>query len=794
MNTKSLKFINWPVQVKGMFLISLCQLALSGILFSGVTHRTDNSFRTQVKTAGLEIDTLMGVSLTDPLLHHDYALLQQVTDELVEKKTVTGLRVIGPTGRKMAESGMTEKLNGLLKSDDVDKVQWSETQHLRHSTALSYGGQHLGNIQYISSLDSHIAERKGLLSDFILIALTTTVLAILAAYFLSGRLVKRIIAINDISDAATNGQYSARVQVDSEDELGKLAKGLNRLADSVTDRMKALIDSDEQKTSYLISARTEQARLTSLLDSMRLGIVFLNNQQELVYSNQAVKGIWPNELPSFIGKATDHGRERTLENGRIIFETSHTVLANNASSDLILEAEHVEDRAIGSLWIFEDVTAERQTENTIRFLAERDPLTSLYNRRSFTSALQTAIANSNSQPLALVYIDIDDFKIINDLKGHQEGDKILIATANKLSAASRSTDIVARIGGDEFVVLATGIPFEDQTSWCDRLVTQLASISPDDGSPGVSCSMGLAWYPKDGDNAERLLAAGDEAMYDAKRAGKNVWRSFSKHAQRSEEKAKTMLWAERISQALRSDGFEIFLQGVHRASDKAVHHFEALIRMPDPGNPGTRFNPADFIGQAEASGKITQLDRWMIQKCIELLAAQPQLPPIAVNMSAISLSDPSLTSFVASQLLANNVSGRRLHLELTETAALSDINTAQVAVASLQKLGCSICLDDFGSGFASLAYLKLINANYLKIDGMFIKGINEDKENQVLLRAIVDIAQSSDRLTVAEWIEDEAMLNTVRGFKIDLVQGYHLSKPAPAKEVIGEFLAKVLKN
>jgi EAL domain-containing protein (putative c-di-GMP-specific phosphodiesterase class I) len=144
--------------------------------------------------------------------------------------------------------------------------------------------------------------------------------------------------------------------------------------------------------------------------------------------------------------------------------------------------------------------------------------------------------------------------------------------------------------------------------------------------------------------------------------------------------------------------------------------------------------------------------------------------------------------------MANNVSGRRLHLELTETAALSDINTAQVAVASLQKLGCSICLDDFGSGFASLAYLKLINANYLKIDGMFIKGINEDKENQVLLRAIVDIAQSSDRLTVAEWIEDEAMLNTVRGFKIDLVQGYHLSKPAPAKEVIGEFLAKVLKN
>jgi EAL domain-containing protein (putative c-di-GMP-specific phosphodiesterase class I) len=296
--------------------------------------------------------------------------------------------------------------------------------------------------------------------------------------------------------------------------------------------------------------------------------------------------------------------------------------------------------------------------------------------------------------------------------------------------------------------------------------------------------MGLAWYPKDGDNPEKLLAAADEAMYDAKRVGKNTWRSFSKHALRSEEKAKTMLWAERISQALRTDGFEIFLQGVHHADTKKVHHFEALIRMPDSSSPGARFNPAEFIGQAEASGKITQLDRWMIRQCVMLLAANPGMPAIAVNMSAISLSDSSLPAFVAAQLITNQVPGNRLHLELTETAALSDINTAQVAVASLQKLGCSLCLDDFGSGFASLAYLKLINADYLKIDGLFIKGINADRENQVLLRAIVDIAQSSGRLTVAEWIEDEAMLDTVRSFKVDLVQGYHLSKPAPAQGVI----------
>jgi EAL domain-containing protein (putative c-di-GMP-specific phosphodiesterase class I) len=255
-----------------------------------------------------------------------------------------------------------------------------------------------------------------------------------------------------------------------------------------------------------------------------------------------------------------------------------------------------------------------------------------------------------------------------------------------------------------------------------------------------------------------------------------------------------MLWAERISHALRTDGFKVFLQGVHHADNLEIHHFEALIRMPDPSNPGTLFSPMDFISQAEASGKITGLDRWMIQQCIALLGAYPTMPPIAVNISAISLSDASLTGFVAAQLLIHNVAGNRLHLELTETAALSDLTTAQAAVASLQKLGCSLCLDDFGSGFASLAYLKLINADYLKIDGLFIKGINDDRENQVLLRAIVDIAQSSSRLTVAEWIEDEAMLNTVRSFKVDLVQGYHLSKPAPSAQVITNFLPHKTKT
>jgi EAL domain-containing protein (putative c-di-GMP-specific phosphodiesterase class I) len=300
----------------------------------------------------------------------------------------------------------------------------------------------------------------------------------------------------------------------------------------------------------------------------------------------------------------------------------------------------------------------------------------------------------------------------------------------------------------------------------------------------VSASVGIAWYPKDGDTAELLMSAADQAMYLAKRAGKNAWRSFQRDEELLEEKAKQLLWTNRINEALQTDGFEIFLQGVHHASTKAIHHFEALIRLPDKAHPGEFHNPSEFIGHAEASGRISKIDRWMISNTVKLLARHPSIEPIAVNVSAISISDSWLPTFVKNQLDEHNVAGHRLHLELTETAALADINKAQVTVRALQALGCEVCLDDFGSGFTSLAYLKLINASYLKIDGLFMQELDADRENQVLLRAIVDIAESTGKLTVAEWIDNEEMLATAIQFKVDLVQGFHLSEPAPAAQVV----------
>jgi diguanylate cyclase (GGDEF)-like protein len=786
MLAKLKKPLDWPLQLKIMLIIMITQTLLGAVLLAVVLERSDNTLNANIKAIHRSIDTLLTDSFVDHLLQRDFAAIEQVARELTRKGVIEAIQVTEPSGLHVAAAGEVSELTQLKQSDSIEAFDWGKSQSIRKVNEINFANQNLGTVRYSISLKEQKIAREQFSTDFIVTALSITGISIFLSFLVSRRMIARIRSIKRVSDAASIGDFSRRAKITSGDELGTLAKGVNRMAESVHERMQALIKSEVLKTTYLHDAQAEKARLTALLNSMSLGIVFLNNQGELIYSNDAVKKIWSNGLPEFVGPAKNHGRERFLENGKIIFETSKIVLGEHHDGEEELSEQ---DRSIGSLWVFEDVTDERNAQMTIQFLAERDSLTGLFNRRSFTTALQQAVEQAPDTRMALVYVDLDNFKLINDLRGHQQGDKVLIDIASRLSAATRSSDVVARIGGDEFVVLVKDIKPEEQAAWCDRLLMQLTGNHGENAEfgPSATCSIGLAWYPEDGANAEQLLASADEAMYDAKRAGKNGWKNFQRHTVRDQEKADKVLWADRLNQALKNDGFSIFLQGVHHVGSREIHHFEALVRMPDQQNPGKFFNPGQFIGHAEESGKITLLDRWMIKNCIKLLSENPDIAPIAVNVSAVSFTESSLASFIAEQLNCFGVDGHRLHLELTETAALADIHAAQASVAALQKLGCDVCLDDFGSGFASLAYLKLIDANYLKIDGLFIQGLNEDRENQVLLRAIIDIAKYSNRLTVAEWIEDEAMLQTIQSYGVDLAQGFHLSKPQPALEVIEQF-------
>jgi diguanylate cyclase (GGDEF)-like protein len=767
-----------------MLWIIAAQIALASTVFVFVVQRADNALKLNSETIFRELDTVMATALIDPILQSDYALLQRLADELVQAKAVEGIQIIGPSKRLYAASGSYSAPESKATTQSVLDSDWGQVKSIYKSRKIQFASQDLGTVHYSISLAPQIKARRDLVGQFSSIAVLTTVLAIGIGFALSSTLVRRIQSIKAVSDAAIGGDYFQRIDVQSQDELGKLAVGINQLSASIKHKLDQLTESELLKTAYLRASKTEQARLNALLNSMNYGVILFGNEGTVIYQNDAAYRVWPNALPVFDKTLPSSGeREISLDDGRIICQRTHAVYGMALDESA---SNNTTENEIGSLWILEDVTAARKAQSTIQYLAERDSLTGLLNRRSFTLALQQAIAANPDEPMALVYLDLDNFKLINDINGHQSGDKILAEVGRKLSVLTRPSDIVARIGGDEFVILVRGITPGAHANWCERLVVQISTLGSAKRGEGqaVSCSLGIAWFPKDTRNPEKLMAAADEAMYDAKRSGKNAWKRFQRHDEREEEKVQTILWTDRLNHAVRNGNFEIFLQGIHHADTKEIHHYEALIRMPNREHVGKHFRPDEFIAHAETSGKIGQLDRWMILQTIKMLAMNPSFYPIAVNISAMSLSDNWLAAYVAEQLAAHAVSGRRLHLELTETAALSDIQSAQATVASLKQLGCEVCLDDFGSGFASLAYLKLIDANYLKIDGIFIRDVHKDRENQVLLRAIVDIAQSSGRRTVAEWIEDEAMLETVRSFHVDYVQGYHLSRPEPALKVI----------
>jgi EAL domain-containing protein (putative c-di-GMP-specific phosphodiesterase class I) len=273
------------------------------------------------------------------------------------------------------------------------------------------------------------------------------------------------------------------------------------------------------------------------------------------------------------------------------------------------------------------------------------------------------------------------------------------------------------------------------------------------------------------------VAHADTAMYQAKEAGKNTWRMYKENAGGSQHMIARLNWNERIEDALENGRLRLHFQGIYSCKNQQLRHWEALVRMEDKDNPDQPIMPGTFIPVAEKSGKILDIDRWVIGECISLLALHPDVPAIALNVSGRSLGEPSLPRYIADALRREEVSPARLIVEITETAAVSDLHDAQRFIDAMRESGTQTCLDDFGAGFSSFAYLKHLNVDMLKIDGQFIKNLPADHDNQVFVRAIIEVARGLRKRTVAECIEDEGSLDMLRTLGVDLGQGFHLSKP-----------------
>jgi len=565
------------------------------------------------------------------------------------------------------------------------------------------------------------------------------------------------------------------------------------------EKVTALEQAEKVQTRLVQNTREEQARLNHLLSAMNIGILFEDSQNRVMYCNPAFRRSWliPESI-DLTGRATkevmqhsanvlsrpDHFSKHILHvlGTHEVSETFEIALADGrVLTQLSYPVHDADGRFIGRLWIYEDVTRERQTAEQLIYLAERDSLTGLYNRHRFQMELGRMLAETERRQSqgALLFFDLDEFKYINDTFGHRAGDAMLIRVAGEVSALVRRNEVIARLGGDEFAVLLPDADEAQATQLAERIIRAVSQIPfrYEQQNLRLTTSLGIALYPQHGTDTEELVARADAAMYQAKDAGKNAWRIYRPESDASREMLDRLSWQERIRNALENDLLRLHFQGVYRAADGALSHLEVLVRMLDETDPERIIMPGYFIGYAEKSGKIREIDRWVIAESVKLLARSPSMPSLAINISGRSFDDPTLPQFIAEQLAAHSVAPSRLQVELTETSAVSDLHDAQRFIEALRQTGCLVCLDDFGTGFSSFAYLKHLRADVLKIDGLFIRDLPNDRDNQVFVKAIVDVARGMRKATIAEFVEDAETLEMLRLFGVDMVQGYHLDMP-----------------
>lgn len=458
-----------------------------------------------------------------------------------------------------------------------------------------------------------------------------------------------------------------------------------------------------------------------------------------------------------------------------------------AVQDAVAPIRDAEGCAMGAVLTFRDVSETRQLANKLSHQAAHDALTGLFNRTEFERLLAVLIgqARTEQREHVLCYMDLDQFKIVNDTCGHAAGDELLRQLARLLEGRVRDSDALARLGGDEFGLILVGCPLNEALQVAEDLRALVADFrfSWEGKSFAVGVSIGLVALGPHSESLSALLSAADSACYAAKDAGRNRIHLYQDDDEELIERRGEMRWAGRIRQALDEDLFRLYVQPIMAVGRREQRRsFEVLLRML--GDVGEVVPPGAFMPAAERYDLAPAVDRWVVGNFLawmgDLHRQQPALTGnYSINLSAASIGDDSFLQFVLDAIERHEVPTERLCFEITETTAIANLSRALTFMQRLKAIGCVFALDDFGSGLSSFAYLKTLPVDYLKIDGVFVKDVATDPIARAMVTAINAIGHEMGLKTVAEFVENQSILEQLEALGVDYAQGYHLGQPVP---------------
>ena len=718
---------------------------------------------------------------------------------------------------------LADKIIQLRKSP-----QWNYANFLMRTETIAISENLTGLIEALSDEQnslmiadaSHVIS-LGYMSTSLMVALIVAMFAI--ATFVARRNALQITQpISVLSKAVADfsrGALSQDISVAGDDELAHLSNGFNQMRKSLQKHERSLKQTNK-KLERLVEERTNELEIArelaeTTLKSIGDAVLTTDAEGRIQSMNPIAETVmgWRfmeirNQFVWDVFKVVDEIDQqpvecpvkRCLQNRQTVqLEKNSNLIQRDGKevpiSDSVAPIHSKNGTLLGSVLVFKDVTEERRLVNELSYQASHDDLTGLINRREFDLRLTSALQFARNEGLehGVAFFDLDQFKVINDTCGHTAGDRLLQDISAILKKELRASDVLARLGGDEFALLLDTCPLNRAKEICERMrdSVQAFRMYHEGKFFNVSVSIGLTSIHPQSETVEEILVNADSACYIAKDNGRNcIHVDYPQDTDVAARKSE-MQWLSRITEALDTDRFVLYAQPIVSTKDANVRpYFEILIRML--GDQGEIIPPGDFIPAAERYNLIMSIDKWVIRHSFlalqnEILLTGSDTTGLAINLSGASLGSQEMVKFIVEQMETCEIPSNKVSFEITETSTISNFGNATSFITELQKFGFRFGLDDFGTGLCSFGYLRDLPVDYVKIDGSFVKEIDTNPIDAAFVSSIHNIAKTLGKKTVAEFVENEAILSKLREIGVDFAQGWGIAKPCPLEDLNQQF-------
>ncbi|MDH3513807.1 MAG: EAL domain-containing protein [Gammaproteobacteria bacterium] len=611
----------------------------------------------------------------------------------------------------------------------------------------------------------------------------------------------------------THGETTLRFEENRSDEFGFLSRFINKALDYVTLKQKELVEALEQIRQSESSLRAEKMLIEVTLHSIGDAVITTDESGNIQYLNPVAEKLSGRKFDEVRGKpvrqvlhliAEEHRNpvenpvDTCLRDGNMAGTADHVLLVRPDGSevDVVNTAAPIRGEdglLIGTVLVIHDVSRSRNMSKQLAHQASHDDLTGLTNRREFERILGKCVnsAGPGMGEHTLCYMDLDQFKIVNDTCGHIAGDELLRQFAAILRGRIRDTDTIARLGGDEF-----GILFQKcNVDIAKRIAEGLLATVKDfrfvwqQHAFDVGVSIGLVSITSSEQSITEIMSAADVACYAAKDAGRHRLHVYRLEDDELKQRHGEMRWVSRLKMALEEDRFLLYCQKIGPVADvnMGAPHYELLIRLLD--EEGKLVPPLAFIPAAERYNLMTSIDRWVVNEAFAIISSQAENVSgwqFSINLSGQSLSDEGFLKYVIDAFDRTGISPEQICFEITETTAMANLTRATRFISVLKSMGCQFSLDDFGSGLSSFGYLQALKVDYLKIDGSFVRDMVSNPVNRAVVEAANQIGHAMGIQTIAEFVENDEILKSLGSIGVNYAQGYGVAKPLPLLEMLSK--------